>query len=258
MLIDTHAHLTDDKFAGITDEIISNLEFNNVEKVFCMAVDKKSIEDVFSLSLKYPNIYAVIGVHPEDIDSWDEDTKNRIIELSKNPKVVGIGEIGLDYHYTKDNKDKQKEIFVEQIKLAHRLKLPVCIHNRDSIKDMLEILKANKEYLEYGGVVHCFSESVEVYREIKKLGLKIGFGGTLTFKNSVTAPIVCKECDMTDFLIETDSPYLAPEPFRGKTNEPKYTRYVAEKIALIKGVSYDTVVEQAKKNALDVYKKANV
>ena len=258
MLIDTHAHLTDEKFEGLTDEIIEKLEENRVEKVFCMAVDKESIEDVFSLSQKYPHIYALLGVHPEDLDDWDDDTQNRIIELSTSPKVIGIGEIGLDYHYCKDNKDKQKSVFIEQLKLAHKLKLPVCIHNRDSIGDMLQILKENKELLEFGGVIHCFSESVEVYREIKKLGLKIGFGGTLTFKNSIIAPIVCQECDMTDFLIETDCPYLTPEPYRGKLNEPKYTMYVAEKIALIKGISCDQVIEQAKQNALQLYKKANV
>ena len=258
MLIDTHAHLTDEKFEGLTDEIIEKLEENRVEKVFCMAVDKKSIEEVFSLSQKYSNIYALLGVHPEDVDDWDDYAKNRIIELSNNPKVIGIGEIGLDYHYCKDNKDKQKRVFIEQLKLAHELKLPVCIHNRDSIGDMLQILKENKELLEFGGVIHCFSESVEVYREIKKLGLKIGLGGTLTFKNCITPPLVCKECDMTDFLIETDCPYLAPEPYRGKLNEPKYTMYVAEKIALIKGISCDSVIKQAKMNALQLYKKANV
>lgn len=258
MLIDTHAHLTDKKFLGLTDDIIKDLENQKVEKVFCMATDKKSIEDVFDLSQKYPNIYAMLGIHPEDLDDWDDKTKNRIIELSQNPKVIGIGEIGLDYHYRNDNKEKQKHVFVEQLKLAHMLKLPVSIHNRDSIGDLLEILKANKHLLEFGGVIHCFSESLEIFREIKKLGLKIGFGGTLTFKNSVTAPLVCKECDMTDFLIETDCPYLAPEPFRGKLNEPKYTTYIAQKIGLIKGVSYDTVVDQAKKNALELFKKVNL
>lgn len=258
MLIDTHAHLTDEKFEGIADSIIQNFAQDRVEKVFCMATDKKSIELVFELSQKYPCIYAMLGIHPEDLDDWDIETKNRIIQLASNPKVVGIGEIGLDYHYCKDNKDKQIEVFVEQLKLAHELHLPVSIHNRDSIGDLLEILKSHKNLLSDGGVIHCFSESVEIYREIKKLGLKIGFGGTLTFKNSVTAPLVCKECDMTDFLIETDCPYLAPEPFRGKLNEPKYTSYVAEKIALIKGVSYDSVLEQNKANALSVFKKAGL
>ena len=136
MLIDTHAHLTDEKFLGLTDDIIKDLENQKVEKVFCMATDKKSIEDVFDLSQKYPNIYAMLGIHPEDLDDWDDKTKNRIIELSQNPKVIGIGEIGLDYHYRNDNKEKQKHVFVEQLKLAHMLKLPVSIHNRDSIGDL--------------------------------------------------------------------------------------------------------------------------
>jgi len=145
----------------------------------------------------------------------------------------------------------------EQAELAHEVGLPICIHNRDSIGDCLEILKEHKHLLSNSGVVHCFSESVEIYKEIKKLGLKIAFGGTLTFKNSVQAPAVCEIADLEDILIETDCPYLTPHPYRGKINEPKYTSLVAQKIAEIKKISYDSVVDQTTKNALQLFTKVD-
>ena len=257
MLIDTHAHLTDEKYDENREEIINQLKENKVEKVFCVAYNKKSIKDVFELAETHDNIYAIIGVHPEEVDDYDEETINLLRSYSTHPKVIAIGEIGLDYHYDNFDKSRQKEIFVDQLKLAYELKLPVCIHNRDSIGDCLDILKSNKEYLTYGGVVHCFSESVEIYHEIKKLGLKISLGGILTFKNSIVAPKVCKEADIYDILIETDCPYLTPHPYRGMVNEPKYTSLVAQKIAEIKGLSYDTVVDITSQNALELFKKAD-
>ncbi len=257
MLIDTHAHLTDDRYSEYLDELIAKLSENSVEKVFTVAYDRDSIEKVFSLSQKYPNIYAIIGIHPDSCHEVNKETLSRIRELASNDKVIAIGEIGLDYYWHSDNKPKQKEAFVSQLRLAHELKLPISIHNRDSIGDMLEILKENKDYLTYGGVMHCYSESVEVYREIKKLGLKIAFGGTLTFKNSVTAPKVCEIADISDIMLETDCPYLTPHPYRGTTNEPKMLRLIAEKIALIKGISYDTVVRETRDTALKLFKKVN-
>lgn len=256
MLIDTHAHLTDEKYNGYREELIAKLSENNVEKVFCVAYDRKSIEDVYAIANKYPNIYGIIGVHPEEVDDFNDETIEIMKKFAQNPKIIAIGEIGLDYHYRIDNKDRQKEVFVEQMKLAHELKLPISIHNRDSIGDMLEILQENKNLLEYGGVFHCFSESVETYKVIKSLGLKIAFGGTLTFKNSKVAPEVCKIADMEDILLETDCPYLAPTPHRGEVNEPKYTSLVAQKISEIKGISYDSVLEITSRNAINTFKKA--
>ena len=257
MLIDTHAHLTDDKYNDNRLEIIKELASNRVEKVFCVAYNLQSIKDVYELSQKYDNIYAILGVHPEEVQDYTEETKNLLKKLATNNKVIAIGEIGLDYHYENFDKTKQREVFISQIKLAYELKLPISIHNRDSIGDCLEILKEYKEYLKYGGVIHCFSESVETYREIKKLGLKIAFGGILTFKNSVVAPEVCKIAAIEDILLETDCPYLTPHPYRKYVNEPKYTSIVAEKIAEIKNISYDKVVEQTTKNALELFKKAD-
>lgn len=254
-MIDTHAHLTDSEFAD-RDEIISNLKENKIDKVFTVAYSKQSIKDVFELSQKFDNVYAIIGIHPEEVKDYDNETIELLKEYSRNPKVVGIGEIGLDYHYENCDKLKQKEVFINQIKLAHELGLPISIHNRDSIGDCLKILKENREYLTHGGVIHCFSESVEVYKEIKKLGLKIAFGGILTFKNSKTAPLVCEVADIDDLLLETDCPYLAPTPLRGERNEPKYVSLVAQKIGEIKGLSYDFICEKTTENALKLFSKA--
>lgn len=258
MLIDTHAHLTDEQFDNIRDTLISQLQDNCVEKVFCVAYDAKSIEDVFKLCNKYPNIFGIIGIHPEEVEDFSPQIVETIKKYSQSPKIIGIGEIGLDYHFRQDNKQKQKDIFIQQIKLAHTLHLPISIHNRDSVKDMLDILQENKQFLEYGGVFHCFSESVETYKIIKSLGLKIAFGGTLTFKNSKVAPEVCKVADLEDIILETDCPYLAPTPHRGELNEPKYTSLIAQKIAEIKGISYDKVVEITRNNALKLFPKANI
>lgn len=258
MLIDSHAHLTDEKFNENRFDIISSLSKNNVEKVFCVAYNKKSLKEVFELSQKFENIYAIIGIHPEEVDDFDDEAIQLIKEYSKNSKVIGIGEIGLDYHFRKDNIQKQKQIFVEQIKLAYELQLPISIHNRESTGDLLKILEENKQFLTYGGVLHCFSESVEVYNIIKKFGLKIAFGGTLTFKNNVTATKVCEIANLDDILIETDCPYLTPVPFRGQTNEPKNVSLVAQKIGEIKKLSYDTIVSKTTQNALNLFTKASL
>lgn len=256
MLIDTHAHLTDPRYNDDRDALIKNLTADRVEKVFCVAFNKASIKEVFKLSQQYPNIYAIIGIHPDETSDFDAETISLIKEYASNPKVIGIGEIGLDYHSRSDNKEEQARVFLEQLKLAYELQLPVCIHNRDSIGDMIKILKENADLLKFGGVMHCFSESIESYNEISKLGLKIAFGGTLTFKNNKVAPLVCEHADIHNILLETDCPYLAPDGHRGERNEPKYTSIVAEKIALIKGISYDSVVDITTQNALNVYTKA--
>lgn len=256
MLIDTHAHLTDEKFDGIREELISHLKDNNVEKVFTVAYSKETIKQAVDLATKYNNIYAIIGIHPEDASKFDKETEDLLNKYSSHPKVVGIGEIGLDYHYDGFDKELQAKVFVRQLEIANNVGLPVSIHNRDSIGDCIEILKSHRHLLGHGGVIHCFSESVEIYREIKKLGLKIAFGGTLTFKNSVVAPKVCEIADMEDILLETDCPYLTPHPYRGKcVNEPKFTSLVAEKIAIIKGIGYDTVVEKTRENALRLFSR---
>lgn len=255
MLTDTHAHLNDSAFDQDRDDIITHLKENRVDRVFVASYNKQSILDSIALAEKYSNVYAMIGIHPEETQDYTEDTIALIRKYATHPKVIAIGEIGLDYHFDGYDRVKQKEILIDQLKIADEYNLPICIHNRDSIGDLIDILQDNKHLLKSGGVLHCFSESVEIYKIIKSLGLKIGFGGTLTFKNSVVAPKVCEAADIHDIVIETDCPYLAPQDVRGKRNEPKYTTYVAEKIALIKKMSYDQVVDITTQNALDVYRK---
>lgn len=255
MLIDTHAHLNDKKYDSYRSNMIKEFCNHNVGKVFTVAYDKQSIKDSVKLAEQHENIYAIIGIHPSETQDFDDETIQMLKEMSSHPKVIAIGEIGLDYHYDGYNKEEQKRIFISQMKIADEVGLPICIHNRDSIGDCLEILKEHKHLLNNGGVVHCFSESVEIYKEIKKLGLKIAFGGTLTFKNSVQAPAVCEIADLDDILIETDCPYLTPHPYRGNINEPKYVGLVAEKIAMIKNISYDKVVDITSSNALRLFKK---
>lgn len=255
MLIDTHAHLNDKKYDSYRSNMIKEFYSHNVGKVFTVAYDKQSIKDSVKLAEQHENVYAIIGIHPSETQDFDDETIQMLKEMSSHPKVIAIGEIGLDYHYDGYNKEEQKRIFISQMKIADEVGLPICIHNRDSIGDCLEILKEHKHLLKNGGVVHCFSESVEIYKEIKKLGLKIAFGGTLTFKNSVQAPAVCEIADLDDILIETDCPYLTPHPYRGNINEPKYVGLVAEKIAMIKNISYDKVVDITSSNALRLFKK---
>lgn len=256
-MIDTHAHLTDSQYdAKERTQIIDDFDRDGLQYVVNMSCDvEDSIESV-NLAHKYDKIYSAIGVHPENVDTWNDDSIPILRRLAQDPKVVAIGEIGLDYHYTKENIDKQKEIFIAQLRLAHECHLPVVLHNRDSIGDMLSILENNSNLLSDGGVLHCFSESIEVYERVKKLGLKVGFGGVCTFKNARKTVEVIERIDLNDFVVETDSPYLTPEPYRGKVkNQPKYVRYAIEKIAQIRKLSVEQVERLSTQNALDLYKK---
>lgn len=255
-MIDTHAHLTDEAYNNTREFMIKNFQSDGLDYVFTIGFDFKSSIDCVRLAEKYDNVYAVIGVHPEEISSFDDECCQYFKMAAKHPKVIAIGEIGLDYHYRQDNKDEQKRVFVEQLKLANEVGLPVVIHNRDSIGDMLDILEENKKYLKNGGLFHCFSESVEVYQRLKKLGLKVAFGGVCTFKNAVNVQKTVQAVSLDDFVIETDCPYLTPEPYRGKmTNQPKFVRFVAEKIAQEKGLSVDEVIDLADKNTYKLFKK---
>ena len=257
MLIDTHAHLTSDEYKEYLDELISSLKDYNIEKVFTIGYDIDSSRKCVKLAEKYDNIYAIIGVHPDDSAEYSDDIEKELEDLAKSSKVIGIGEIGLDYHNNApDTKDRQKDVFVRQMKLANKLGLPIVIHNRDSIGDCLSILKEHKDLLTNGGIVHCFSESYESYKEIKRLGLKIAFGGNLTFKNAVNGPKVATLCDIEDVVFETDCPYLTPTPYRGHfPNEPKYVGYVVERFAELKQMSVDDVINKTTEN---VYKLFNL
>ena len=256
-MIDTHAHLCDDCYVDKLDEIVGNMHADNLSKIFTVSYNLDSIVKCVAIAEKYNDVYAIIGVHPEEWKDY-EKAKTTLESYLNHPKVIGIGEIGLDYHYPDTNKAEQKKIFIDQIHLAYKYHLPIAIHVRDAIGDLIQILKDNKEYLQYGVLIHCFSESVESYKELKKLGCKIAFGGVSTFKNAVKVKEVISIADLSDFVLETDCPYLTPEPMRGRAvNQPKYVCYTCANIASIKGLSAQDIDKCTTDNALKLFTKAN-
>lgn len=249
-LIDSHAHLMDEKFNGEVEKIIQNAIDANVKKIINIGYNAETSRKAIELSNKYNFIYATVGLHPEEIEN--EQDVSFVEEMAKENKVVAIGEIGLDYHYDDFNKELQKEIFIEQIKISNKLSLPVAIHSRDADMDMLEILKNNK--IENGFVMHCFSSSVEVLKELLKLDAYISIAGPVTFKNARSLIDVARLIPEDRIMVETDSPYLTPEPFRGKRNEPAMVLHTAQKIAEIRNVSLEEFANATVENTKRFYK----
>lgn len=236
MLIDSHCHLLSDEYDDVKKEI-NNAFKSGVDKIIVNGYDLKSSIEAVELSKEYENLYVAIGIGPENIDSiTDEDIKS-IKALANNKKVVAIGEIGLDYYWTKENKERQIYVFEEMLKISKESNLPVIVHNRDATKDIYELLK---EY-NVKGIIHCFSGSVETAKEFIKLGFLIGIGGVVTFKNAKHLKEVVQNIPMSCVSLETDSPYLTPEPFRGKKNNPAYLTYIVKKIAELKGINEEEV-----------------
>ncbi len=245
--IDSHAHLDDERFDEDREELINSMQENGIEAVLNPGADLKTSRAAVALADKYPFIYAAVGCHPHDSKFMDDDTMNIFRELAKNKKVLGIGEIGLDYYYDNSDRETQKIWFREQIRLAKELDLPYIVHDRDAHEDIIRIMK-EEHHTGTRGILHCYSGSVEMTREFMKLGFYISLGGPVTFKKAKTPKMVAKEVPMERLLIETDSPYLAPEPFRGKRNEPKFVKYVAEEIAGIREVTVSEIAEKTKEN----------
>lgn len=247
MIIDTHCHL-DIKDYDNLEEVIKNMEGNYI---IASGYNLESNKHVIELVNKYDNIFGTIGLHPSDVTEDYESDLLFIESNINNPKIVGVGEIGLDYYWEKDNKELQKEVFIKQIELARKYNKTIVIHSREAILDTYNILD---EYLGNNkAVLHCYSSNIEMAKRFKKFNIKFGIGGVLTFKNSSKLKEVVKELDLSDLLLETDSPYLTPEPYRGKKNEPSYTKYVAEAIAKIKEVEYEEVLEITTQNAISQF-----
>ncbi len=243
-MIDTHAHIYSEYYD--IDDLIKKLKSNSIIKVINNSTNNEDMLEVVELSKKYRNfLLPSIGIHPEFVNNYDLNKMEMII---KNNKVYAIGEIGLDYYWVKDNKEEQKNLFISQIKLANKYNLPVIIHSRDSIQDCLNIIKENR----CRGIIHCFSGSYEMAKEFIKYGFKLGIGGVLTFKNSKLSEVI-KKIDLKDIVLETDSPYLTPEPYRGKTNDPSNVYYVAKKISEIKEIDIEKVIKQTTQNAIDIF-----
>ena len=243
MQIDTHCHLSYEDYDNL-DEIVKNIDI-----AITSGTNDDTNKEVLDIVSKYKNIYGTLGIHPEDIDSISDNSFKFIEENLNNKKIVAIGEIGLDYYWVKDNKEKQKELLRKQMEIAEKYNMPVVIHSRDAIEDTYEILKNYK----VKGVIHCFSSSYEMALKFIKLGYKIGIGGVVTFKNSKRLQEIVEKLNLKDILLETDSPYLAPEPLRGTKNVPYNTYYVAKKIAEIKNVSVDEVLKITRNNAIDQF-----
>lgn len=252
MFVDVHAHIIDEKFEN-PNKVVETANFFGVEKIISAGSNYETSLKSNEFARKTRGVFSTVGVHPEDCDEF-ESVEEQIEELAKNEKVVAIGEIGLDYHYENHDKEKQKQVFLKQIILADKLSLPIVIHSRDAMADTMEILKSNKDKFKKGGIFHCYSGSVEEAKEILKLGFSFSFGGVCTFKNAKRVVDVINFLPIENIMLETDCPYLSPEPHRGEINEPKNIPFIAKKIALIKGLSLEEVAKITTKNAERMFK----
>ncbi|MGG5254527.1 TatD family hydrolase [Neobacillus sp. SM06] len=252
MLFDTHAHLNADQYADDLEEVVERAKQAGVSNMVIVGFDRPTIQKAMELVEHYDFMYASVGWHPVDaIDMTDEDLA-WIEELASHPKVVALGEMGLDYYWDKSPKEIQKEVFRKQIRLAKKVKLPIVIHNREATADIVEILKEEGAE-EVGGILHCYSGSPEIAREVVEMNFYISLGGPVTFKNAKKPKEVAAEIPLNKLLIETDCPYLSPHPYRGKRNEPAYVKFVAEQIAEIKGLSLQEVAEATAANAKKLF-----
>ena len=242
-LIDTHCHLNDEQLYQDLDNVISRALQTGIEKMVVIGWDKESSLKAIKIAEQYPFIYACVGFHPENLEGVDETQLNEVLNLCSHPKVVGIGEIGLDYHWEKDpqKREIQKEFFIKQIEFANKVGLPISIHSREAFQDTLEILKNYKPL--HGGVMHCYSGSVENINDIINLGLYIGIDGPVTFRNAKTPKEVASEVPLEKLVLETDSPYLSPHPLRGTVNEPANLILIADEIAALRDMSKKHLLE---------------
>lgn len=247
-LIDTHAHI--DMLENPIEETFSQMENYNVKKVIIPSVEIATMEKVLLLGQKYDNLYSMLGIFPTEAKTFSKDVEQYI--ESNIDKIVAIGEVGLDYYWDKSFKDLQKEVFIKQIELANKYELPIVIHDREAHKDTYDILK---EYNKSSEVLfHCFSGSVEFMKECVKQGWYIAIGGVVTFKNAKNIKDVAKEVPLDKLVLETDSPYLTPVPFRGKSNTPAYVKYVAEEISNLKSIPLEEIIDITTTNAERLFK----
>ena len=256
-LIDTHAHLYDEKFDDDRIDVIARAREAGVTKIISMGDTMAASAQVVQDAEEHPALYAAVGIHPESACVLTDEMRRQLLTWAQHPKVVAIGEIGLDYYWEKDADRRltQRELFAAQLHLARKAGLPVCIHDREAHGDTLRILQEEGQGL--SGVLHCYSGSLEMARELWKMGFYIGIDGPLTYKNAAKLPDIVREAPRDRLLIETDSPYLAPVPLRGKRNEPAYVVHVAAKIAEVRGESIEEVARYTTENALRLYPKLN-
>lgn len=254
MLTDTHAHLNAKAFDADREAVIQRALDAGVTRIVNIGFNRETIPSSMELAEKYDFIYTAVGWHPQDAIDMTEEDLAWIESLCAHPKVVGIGEIGLDYYWDTSPKDVQHRVFREQIRLARKLGMPIIIHNRDAHGDVVRILKEERAE-EVGGIMHCFSGSWETAKQCLDMNFYLSFGGPVTFKNAVQPKEVLKKTPLDRLLIETDCPYLTPHPYRGKRNESSFVRYVAEAAAEIKGMKLEEICEITTRNAIQVFSK---
>lgn len=251
MIWDTHAHLDDENYLEDFQEVLGRMKSAGISRVTNVGFDLPSSKRSVKLAQDYNFIYAAIGIHPHNAEEVTDELLEQLLDLAKQPKVLAWGEIGLDYYRDLSPRSLQKEVFVKQIELANKAGLPIVIHNRDAHQDVLEIVKAYPP--KYGGVFHCYSGSWEMAKVLLNLGFFLSFAGPITFKNARHTVEVAKNVPLDRILVETDSPYLSPEPRRGKRNEPTYVREVVKKIAEIKELSLEEIALQTMHNAEAIF-----
>lgn len=251
MIFDSHAHYDDEQFDVDREELLLSMKEHGVGVIVNVGSTLSSCEKVVELAKKYPHVYAAVGVHPDEVGSLNEETFAFVKEQCQKEKVVAVGEIGLDYYWDNESHDVQKEWFIRQLQLARELCLPISIHSREAAADTLEIMKEHAKDLK--GVIHCFSYSLEMAREYVKMGFYIGVGGVVTFKNGRKLKEIVEEIPLDKIVLETDCPYLAPVPYRGKRNDSTYLSYVAEEIAQIKGITAEEVISVTEENARQLF-----
>ena len=248
-LIDTHAHI--DMIEEPADKVLAEMALNGVKKVVIPSVEVGSMDTILTIASQYENVYSMIGLYPSEIKNFTPEIEDLMIKYAEHEKVVAVGEIGLDYYWDKSFVEEQKAGFRKQIRLANRLNLPIVVHDREAHKDTFDILKEENKTSKV--LFHCFSGSVEFMRECVKEGWSIALGGVVTFKNAVKMKEVAKEIPLDKLMLETDSPYLTPVPFRGKTNKPTYVKYVAQEIATLRGMEIEDIIDITTSNAEEFF-----
>lgn len=244
--LDSHAHVFCKEYGNDSDEIIQHAKQAGLTHLMCICCSLEEAECAFEKQKDEPFLDVAAGYHPEEADDVTQERMNALEIMVQSGKLKAVGEIGLDYYWRKDNIEKQKEVFIEQLQLAQKYDLPVIVHSRDAIMDTYNLLKAYP--VKRGGIIHCFSSSAEMAKEFVKLGYMIALGGPVTFKNAKVPKEVAKEVPLDSLLIETDCPYLSPSPHRGKRNEPMYIPYIANEIAALREIDLKTLMDAVQKN----------
>ena len=252
MIFDTHAHYDDSQFEKDRDMVLASMPELGVGTIVNVSASYDSCRQAVALAEKYPFVYAAVGIHPDEVGALNEETFAEMKKLFQHKKVVAVGEIGLDYYWDNEPHDVQQEWFIRQVELARELDLPVLIHSREAAADTMYVMKTYAQGLR--GVIHCYSYSREMAEEYVKMGFYIGIGGVVTFKNAKKLKEVAKAVPLKRIVLETDCPYMAPEPFRGRRNQSSYLRYVAEKIAELKDISTEEVIAVTEENARKLYR----